>query len=92
MNIYSSDKIEIEYDSYNKEFTISVYDTYGHYIDSTKVDKDDMKELYRSLDEVKDLFQANNLLFLKNIYIFAEKYKDDSNTSIFIVLKEKLHS
>jgi len=55
-NIYISDKIEIGYDSHEREFTVSLYDLYGHYIDSTKLDRDDMKALYESLDKVKDVF------------------------------------
>lgn len=55
-NIYISDKIEIGYDSREREFTVSLYDLYGHYIDSTKLDRDDMKALYESLDKVKDVF------------------------------------
>lgn len=55
-NIYISDKIEIEYDSREREFTVSLYDLYGHYIDSTKLDRDDMKALYESLDRIKDVF------------------------------------
>ena len=55
-NIYISDKIEIGYDSYEREFTVSLYDLYGHYIDSTKLDRDDMKALYESLDRIKDMF------------------------------------
>lgn len=56
MNIFRSDKIEIEYDSREREFTVIMYDKYGHYIDSTKVDRDDMKALYESLNEIKDVF------------------------------------
>ena len=56
MNIFRSDKIEIEYDSHEREFTVTMYDKYGHYIDSTKVDRDDMKALYESLNEIKDVF------------------------------------
>jgi hypothetical protein len=55
-NIYISDKIEIGYDSREREFTVSLYDLYGHYIDSTKLDRDDMKALYESLDKIKDVF------------------------------------
>lgn len=55
-NIYISDKIEIGYDSREKEFTVSLYDLHGHYIDSTKLDRDDMKALYESLDKIKDVF------------------------------------
>ena len=56
MNIFRSDKIEIEYDSYEREFTVAIYDKYGHYIDSTKIDMDDMKALYESLNGIKDVF------------------------------------
>ena len=55
MNIFISDKIEIEYDSREREFTVTMYDKYGHYIDSTKIDMDDMKALYESLNEIKNL-------------------------------------
>jgi hypothetical protein len=56
MNIFRSDKIEIEYNSYDREFTVAIYDKYGHYIDSTKIDMDDMKALYEYLDKIKDVF------------------------------------
>jgi hypothetical protein len=56
MNVFRSDKIEIEYDSHEREFTLTMYDMHGHYIDSTKVDRDDMKALYESLNEIKDVF------------------------------------
>ena len=56
MNIFRSDKIEIEYDSHEREFTVTMYDKYGHYIDSTKVDRDDMKALYESLYGIIDVF------------------------------------
>ena len=56
MNVFISDKIEIEYDSREREFTVTMYDKYGHYIDSTKVDRDDMKALYESLNGIKDVF------------------------------------
>ena len=56
MNIFRSDRIEIEYNSREREFMVSISDTYGHYIDSTKVDKDDMKALYEALNEFKDVF------------------------------------
>lgn len=56
MNIFRSDKIEIEYDSHEREFTVTMYDKYGHYIDSTKVDRDDIKALYESLNGIKDVF------------------------------------
>ena len=56
MNVYTSDKIEIEYDSREREFTVTMYDKYGHYIDSTKIDRDDMKALYESLDKIKNVF------------------------------------
>ncbi len=56
MNIFISDKIEIEYDSREREFTVTMYDKYGHYIDSTKIDMDDMKALYESLNKIKNLF------------------------------------
>lgn len=56
MNIFRSDKIEIEYDSREREFTVTMYDKYGHYIDSTKIDMDDMKALYESLNKIKNLF------------------------------------
>ena len=56
MNIFRSDKIEIEYDSHEREFTVTMYDKYGHYIDSTKIDMDDMKALYESLNKIKNLF------------------------------------
>ena len=56
MNIFKSDKIEIECDSRGREFTVTVYDTYGHYIESITVERDDMKALYESLDKIKDMF------------------------------------
>jgi hypothetical protein len=56
MNIFRGNKIEIDYNSYDREFTLSIYDNYGHYIDSMKMDKDEMGLLYKSLDEIKNIF------------------------------------
>ena len=51
-NIYTNDKIEIGYDSHEKEFTVTMYDKYGHYIDDVKLNREDMKTLYESLKDV----------------------------------------
>lgn len=56
MNIHRSDKLEIEYDSYDRIYSISLYDKYGHYIDTVKFDKEEIKDLYESLDKFKENF------------------------------------
>ena len=57
MNILSNDKIELKYDEYEMEFILTVYDTYGHYIDEIILTRDDVNDLYDSLDKNKDSFQ-----------------------------------
>jgi hypothetical protein len=56
MNIFTSEKLEITYDSYEKEYSISLYDKYGHYIDTIKFDKEEIRDLYNSLDKLKNDF------------------------------------
>ena len=57
MNRFRGEKIEFEYDSHEREFTLTIYDVHGHYIDSIKVDKVEIGELYKYLDNLKKIFQ-----------------------------------
>ena len=41
MSIYRSDKIELEYDSSERVYLLTINDTYGHYIDTVKLDKEE---------------------------------------------------
>jgi hypothetical protein len=56
MDIISNDKIELKYDKYERNYTLTVYDKYGHYIDDINLTKEDVKELYEGLEENKNLF------------------------------------
>jgi hypothetical protein len=56
MNIISNDKIELKYDKYERNYTLTVYDKYGHYIDDIILTREDVKELYEGLEENKNLF------------------------------------
>lgn len=54
MDIISNDKIELKYDKYERVYTLSVYDKYGHFIDDVKLTKEDVRNMYESLDAVKN--------------------------------------
>lgn len=56
MNIFTSEKLEIAYDSYEREYSLSLYDKYGHYIDTVKFEKEEIRDLYNSLDKLKNNF------------------------------------
>lgn len=56
MNIYTSDKLEIEYDSYDRIYKLSLYDQYGHYVDTIKFEREEIKDLYDSLERFKNDF------------------------------------
>lgn len=56
MDIISNDKIELKYDKYERNYTLTVYDKYGHYIDDIMLTREDVKELYERLEENKNLF------------------------------------
>jgi hypothetical protein len=56
MDIISNDKIELKYDKYERNYTLTVYDKYGHYIDDIILTREDVKELYEGLEENKNLF------------------------------------
>ena len=56
MDIISNDKIELKYDKYERNYTLTVYDKYGHYIDDIMLTREDVKELYESFEENKNLF------------------------------------
>ena len=49
MEIYNSNKIELEYDSNDRMYTFTFNDMYGHYIDSIKLDKDDFDDFYNAI-------------------------------------------
>ena len=54
MNIVSNDKIELKYDKYDMNYTLTVYDKYGHYIDDVVLTRDEVKELYEALNSIKN--------------------------------------
>lgn len=56
MDIISNDKIELKYDKYERNYMLTVYDKYGHYIDDIMLTREDVKELYEGLEENKNLF------------------------------------
>lgn len=56
MNIYTSYKLEIEYDSYDRIYKFALYDKYGHYVDTINFDREEMKDLYESLEKLKNDF------------------------------------
>jgi len=56
MNVFTSDKLEIEYDSYERKYEMTIYDKYGHYIDVITLDREEIKDLYESLDKIKNEF------------------------------------
>ncbi len=49
--IYNNENIEIEYLEREKEFSVNVFDKYGHYIDNIKIPYEDMQMLYESLEK-----------------------------------------
>ena len=53
MIIFSNEKMELEYDSFERNYTLSINDKYGHYIDSINLDKEDISYLYKALEEHK---------------------------------------
>ena len=56
MNIVSNDKIELKYDKYERIYIMTVYDSYGHYIDDITLSKDEVRELYEGLERNKSNF------------------------------------
>jgi hypothetical protein len=56
MNIVSNDKIELKYDKYERVYIMTVYDSYGHYIDDITLSKDEVRELYEGLERNKSNF------------------------------------
>lgn len=56
MNIHTSDKLEIEYDSYDRIYRFLLYDKYGHYVDTINFDMEEIKDLYESLKKFKNNF------------------------------------
>ena len=52
MEILNNDKIELICDDYKTNFKLSIYDTYGHYIDETVLSRDEVIELYNALEKL----------------------------------------
>ena len=53
-SIVSNDKIELKYDKYEMHYILTVYDTYGHYVDDVILTKEEVKDLYDGLDSIKN--------------------------------------
>ncbi len=53
MNIINNDKIELTCDDYKLEYTLAVYDVYGHYIDEVKLSREEIKDLYDALKKLE---------------------------------------
>lgn len=53
MDIINNNKIELTCDDYKLEYTLTVYDVYGHYIDDVKLSKDEIKDLYDALGKLE---------------------------------------
>ena len=49
--IYSNDKIELTFDDYEREITMSVYDNHGHYLDDVKFSMREFQELTEVLSK-----------------------------------------
>ena len=52
METINNDKIELSCDSYKKEFVLAINDIYGHYIDETKLSREDVIELFHALQKL----------------------------------------
>jgi len=52
MDIINNNKIELTCDDYKLEYTLAVYDVYGHYIDEVKFSKEEIKDLYDALGKL----------------------------------------
>ena len=52
MEILNNNKIELSCDDYKMEFTLGISDIYGHYIDEIKLSKEEIKELFESLEKL----------------------------------------
>ena len=53
MVIFSNDKIELEHDSYDKTYILTVNDKYGHYLDAIRLDEEDISDLVKAIEEEK---------------------------------------
>ena len=52
MEILNNDKIELTCDDYKMEFTLAINDVYGHYIDETKLSREEMIDLFHALQKL----------------------------------------
>lgn len=54
MNIYTSNKIDLEYDESKRLYIFTFSDKYGHYIDSVAIDRDDFNDFYDAIIKHKN--------------------------------------
>lgn len=52
MTILNNNKIELTCDDYKLEYTMSIYDVNGHYIDDVKFSKEEISDLYKALQKL----------------------------------------
>lgn len=52
MDVLNNNKIELTCDDYKLKFTLAINDVYGHYIDETKLSREEMIDLFHALQKL----------------------------------------
>ena len=54
--IIETDKVSLKMNRVDGTFTMTVYDNNGHYLDDIFLDSLEIRDIYNSLDKIKDKF------------------------------------
>lgn len=52
MEILNNSKIELSCDDYKRDFVLGIYDAHGHYLDETKLSREDIIDLFHALQKL----------------------------------------
>jgi hypothetical protein len=53
--IFETEHLQLERKDRSDNYILTIYDRYGHFLDTLHLDKEDIEEIYHSLDEQKDV-------------------------------------
>lgn len=52
--IFETEHLQLEEINCSNEFLLTIYDKYGHFLDTLRLEKEDIADIYHALDDKKE--------------------------------------